>query len=84
MMQRKSRGFNANSLLAGFVPILISAGVMAICVRLESMLFANHESAVGLNAAIQVLSGSIIGVTVYVAMLYLFQVSEVRKLFHRN
>ena len=84
MMQRKSRGFNANSLLAGFVPILISAGVMAICVRLGSMLFANHESAVGLKAAIQVLSGSIIGVTVYVAMLYLFQVSEVRKLFRRG
>jgi hypothetical protein len=48
------------------------------------MLFANHESAVGLKAAIQVLSGSIIGVTVYVAMLYLFQVSEVRKLFRRG
>jgi putative peptidoglycan lipid II flippase len=84
MMQRKSRGFNANSLLAGFVPILISAGVMAICVRLGSMLFANHEQAVGLKAAIQVLSGSIIGITIYVAMLYLFQVSEVRKLFHRG
>ena len=84
MMQRKSRGFNANSLLAGFVPILISAGVMAICVRLGSMLFTNHEHAVGLKAAIQVLSGSIIGITIYVAMLYLFQVSEVRKLFHRG
>ncbi len=83
-MQRKSRGFNANSLLASFVPIVISAGVMAVCVRLGSMLFANHESAVGINATIQVLSGSIIGITVYVAMLYLFQVSEVRKLFHRN
>jgi hypothetical protein len=57
---------------------------MAICVRFGSMLFANHDSSVGLNAAMQVLSGSLIGVTIYVAMLYLFQVSEVRKLFHRG
>jgi putative peptidoglycan lipid II flippase len=84
MMQRKSRGFRADSLLVGLVPILISAGVMAICVRLGSMLFTNHDSAVGLNAAMQVLSGSLIGLTIYVAMLYLFQVSEVRKLFHRG
>ena len=84
VMQRKSRGFSAHSLLAGLIPILISAGVMAICVRLASMLFTNHESAVGLNAAIQVLSGSLIGVTIYIAMLYLFHVSEVRKLFHRG
>jgi putative peptidoglycan lipid II flippase len=84
MMQRKSLGFSANSLLAGLIPILISAGVMAICVRLGSMLFTNHDSAVGLNAAMQVLCGSLIGVTIYVAMLYLFQVSEMRKLFHRH
>ena len=84
MMQRKSPGFHANSLLAGLVPMLISAGVMAICVRLGSMLFINHESPVGLNAAMQVLCGSLIGITIYVAMLYLFQVSEVRKVFHRG
>ena len=84
MMQRKSLGFSANSLLAGLIPILISAGVMAICVRLGSMLFTNHDSAVGLNAAVLVLCGSLIGVTIYVSMLYLFQVSEMRKLFHRH
>jgi len=84
VMQRKSRGFNANSLLTGLAPIVISAGVMAIFVRLESMLFTNHDSAVGLNAAAQVFGGSIIGATIYIAMLYLFHVSEVRKIFHRG
>jgi hypothetical protein len=62
---------------------VISAGVMAICVRLGLLQFANHISAVGLNATTQVFSGLLIGVTIYVAMLYMFRVGEVRKLLSR-
>ena len=81
MMQRKSLGFRASELLLSLIPILISAGIMAICVRLGLLQFANHVSAVGLNATTQVFSGLLIGAVIYVAMLYLFRVSEVRKLF---
>ena len=83
MMQRKSLGFRAPALLISLIPILISACVMAICVRLGLLQFANYGSAVGLNATTQVFSGLLIGVVIYVAMLYLFRVSEVRKLLRR-
>ena len=83
MMQRKSLGFRASELLLSLIPILISAGIMAICVRLGLLQFANHVSAVGLNATTQVFSGLLIGAVIYVAMLYLFRVGEVRKLFSR-
>ena len=83
MMQRKSLGFRASELLLSLIPILISAGIMAICVRLGLLQFANHISAVGLNATTQVFSGLLIGAVIYVAMLYLFRVGEVRKLFSR-
>ncbi len=83
MMQRKSLGFRAPALLISLIPILISACVMAICVRLGLLQFANYGSAVGLNATTQVFSGLLIGVVIYVAMLYLFRVREVRKLLRR-
>ena len=83
MMQKKSPGFNANSLLSGLIPILISACVMAICMKLGLLQFTNHVSAVGLNATTQVFSGLLIGGIIYVALLYLFRVREVRELFSR-
>ncbi len=83
MMQRKSPGFRASSLLISLIPILISACVMAICVRLGLARFRNHKSAVGLDATTQVLSGLLIGVIIYGAMLYLLRVKEVQKLLRR-
>ncbi len=56
---------------------------MAICMRLGLLQFTNHVSAVGLNATTQVFSGLLIGGIIYVALLYLFRVREVHKLFSR-
>ena len=82
-MQQKSPGFQAAKLLLSLIPIVISAGVMAIGVRLGLLQFVNHISAVGLNATTHVFSGLLIGIIIYVAMLYLFRVGEVRKLLSR-
>ena len=83
MMQRKSLGFSASELLLSLIPVLISACVMAICMRLGLLQFTNYVSAVGLNATTQVFSGMLLGGIIYVALLYLFRVSEVRELFSR-
>ena len=83
MMQRKSHGFSASELLLSLIPILISACVMAICMRLGLLQFTNYVSAVGLNATTQVFSGMLLGGIIYVALLYLLRVREVHKLLSR-
>lgn len=80
VMQRKSVAFRARAVLVGFVPILISAGVMALVVGLVSQ---NIGGEVGLDATLRVVISIVVGVVIYLVMLFVLRVREVHALIGR-
>ena len=80
VMQRRSVEFRASKVLLGFVPILISAGVMALVVYLVSQ---NIGGEVGLDATARVVISIVVGLAIYLAMLFVLRVREAHALLAR-
>ena len=83
MLEKRSVGLQTKSLLFGLGPIIVSAAVMAVCVQFILKQVQVDSISVSQNALLQIVACLVVGVIVYLAVLYLFGVKEVRKLIKR-
>ena len=83
MLEKRSVGLQTKSLLFGLGPIIVSGAVMAVCVQFILKQVQVDSISVSQNASLQIIACLVVGVIVYLAVLYLFGVKEVRKLIKR-
>lgn len=83
MLEKRSVGLQTKNLLLGLGPIIVSAAVMAVCVQFVLNKINVDSISVSQNASLQVIACLVIGVTTYLAALYLFGVKEARELIKR-
>ena len=83
MLEKRSVGLQTKNLLLGLGPIIVSAAVMAVCVQFILKQIQVDSISESQNASLQIIACLVVGVNVYLAVLYLFGVKEARKLFKR-
>ena len=84
ILQRKTSEINAPKILLSLLPIVLSAVVMAVVVKILSQQIAGDKATAGLQATSQVVVCVVVGALVYLVMIFALRVRELRELTGKN